>query len=369
VIAGTPEANADLLHATRFFAPGVAAWFQVRGRSYLLVNDLDLVNARRESRVGTVLSVTPYQHRLRRQVKAPDFFHGLAAALKERRVSRAIVPRSFPAGAAGRLTEAGIRVRIAPDPFLRSRIRKTPLEVRRIRQVLRAAEAGMATGVLTLSESRIGRDGYLYRDGHRLTAEALRDRIDAAIFAAGATPAHSIVAGGSEAADPHARGTGPLPAHRPIVLDLFPRSRSTGYYADITRTVVRGRSDPRTRAAFLAVATAQEMALQTIRPGVDGADVHRLICAFFEKAGFPSLRRGRIREGFFHGLGHGLGLELHEYPTVHGRSSRLEAGQVITVEPGLYYRKLGGIRLEDVVLVTRTGCRKLTRFPTFLEMP
>jgi len=174
----------------------------------------------------------------------------------------------------------------------------------------------MATAVLVLSKSRVAADGTLRLGGRRLTAEILRDRIDAAIFAEGATPNHTIVAGGRQGADPHAQGKGPLKARSPIVLDLFPRSRSTGYYADITRTVVKGRASDRVLSAFLAVATAREMALGTIRAGVDGATVHGRISDFFRKAGFPSVERGPVREGFCHATGHGLGLELHEWKTV-----------------------------------------------------
>ena len=340
------------------------------GRSYLLVNDLELQGARSRSRAGTVLPLSRYYDRLRaRGVTSPDFFQALAEALRERGVRRAEIPQSFPAGALECLSRAGIRTRTLADPFLPGRAVKTPEEVRRIRGAIRAAEAGLATAVLTLAASRIGRDGYLHLHGRRLTSEQLRENAERAMFAAGATPAHTIVAGGPQGSNPHERGTGPLPAHRPIVLDFFPRSRATGYYGDITRTVVKGRADSRIRAAFLAVATAQEMALKMVRAGTDGATIHGRICDFFREAGFPPRRRGPVREGFIHATGHGLGLDLHEYPPVSARHCNLEAGHVITLEPGLYYRDMGGIRIEDVVLVTRRSSRKLTRFPVFLEIP
>jgi Xaa-Pro aminopeptidase len=202
-----------------------------------------------------------------------------------------------------------------------------------------------------------------------LTSETLRSRIDAAIFAAGGIPSRSIVAGGFQGADPHERGRGPLRANRPIVLDLFPRSRTTGYYGDITRTVVKGAPDPRTRAAFAAVTEAVRMARGGVAAGASCAEIHRRVAEHFERAGFPVSRRKGAPEGFFHGTGHGIGLDLHELPHVSLRGGRLEAGNVITLEPGLYYRSLGGIRIEEVVLVTRTGCRQLTRFPVFLEIP
>ena len=339
------------------------------GRSYLLVNDLEVRGARSRSRAGTVLPLSRYFHRLRAAgIASPDFFQALAEALRARGVRRAEIPRSFPAGALECLFRAGIRSRTIPDPFLPGRAVKTPDEVRRIRGAIRAAEAGLATAILTLAASRIGPDGCLHLRDRRLTSEHLREISERAMFAAGAVPALTIVAGGRQGSDPHERGAGPLPAHRPIVLDFFPRSRATGYYADISRTVVKGRADSRTRAAFLAVATAQEMALKMVRPGADGADIHGRVCDFFRKTGFPPRRRGPAGEGFIHATGHGLGLDLHEHPLVGTRPCPLEAGHVITLEPGLYYRGMGGMRIEDVVLVTRTGHRKLTRFPVFLEL-
>jgi len=342
----------------------------VGGRSYLLVNDLEVRGARSRSRAGTVLPLSRYFDRLRAGgIASPDFFQALAEALKERGVRNAEIPRSFPAGALECLSRSGIRTRTISDPFLPGRAIKTPEEVRRIRGAIRAAEAGLAAAVLTLAAGRIGPDGYIHLRGRRLTSEHLRESAERAMFAAGATPAHTIVAGARQGLDPHERGTGPLPAHRPIVLDFFPRSRASGYYADISRTVVKGRADSRTRAAFLAVATAQEMALKMVRAGADGAAIHGRVCDFFRKAGFPPRRRGPVREGFIHATGHGLGLDLHEHPLVGTRHCTLEAGHVITLEPGLYYSDMGGIRIEDVVLVTRTGRRKLTRFPVFLEIP
>jgi Xaa-Pro aminopeptidase len=298
-----------------------------------------------------------------------SFFQALSEALRERRVRTADVPESFPSGAAACLAEAGIRLRTVPDPYLPARAIKTPEEVRRIGDALRAAESGLATAVLTLAAGRIGSDGFIHLQETRLTSEILREKVERTMFAAGAVPAHTIVAGGRQGRDPHEPGNGPLPANRPIVLDLFPRSRTTGYYGDITRTVVKGKADSRTRAAYLAVLTAQELGVRMIRAGVDGSAIHGRIRDFFRAAGFPLRERGPVREGFIHGTGHGLGLELHEPPSLGKKRCVLKAGHVITVEPGLYYRDLGGIRIEDVFLVTSRGHRKLTRFPTFLEIP
>ena len=336
----------------------------------LLVGDLEIEGARRQATVDAVVPFSRIAARLaRRRVRGADLHRIVGEELRRRGARRVEVPFSYPAGGIAGLRRAGLRVASHPEPFFPERSRKSSSELRSIRAALRAAEAGLAAAVVTLAASRIGRDGRLRLGNRILTSEILREIAERAMFAAGAAPDRSIVAGGIQGADPHHRGSGALAAHRPIVLDFFPRHRLTGYYGDITRTVVKGRADARTRRAYLTVRRAQRLAFGLIRHGADASAIHGRLLELFREAGYPMQGGGRRREGFFHGTGHGLGLELHEPPTIGSRPARLEAGQVITVEPGLYYSWLGGIRIEDVVRVTRNGCRRLTRFPVFLEIP
>ncbi|MCI0567689.1 MAG: Xaa-Pro peptidase family protein [Acidobacteria bacterium] len=367
---GTPDREANLLYACGYSCADPVGWFLHHGRSFLLVNDLEIAGARRSATVDTVLPLSRYFGALgRRRVTRINVARALAEALRERGARRVEVPRAFPAGGLEDLRRAGLRPLVALDPFFPARSRKTPAEIRAIRAALRATEAGLATAVLTLAACQIRRDGFLYLAGEPLTSESLRERAERAMFAAGAAPDRSIVAGGLQGADPHHRGTGPLPAHRPIVLDFFPRHRTNGYHGDLTRTVVKGRADSKTHRAFQAVLEAQRLAFRLIRHGAEGSEVHGRVCRFFEAAGYPMRRTEKRREGFFHGTGHGLGLELHEPPDLGRVPGPLQAGQVVTVEPGLYYPDWGGIRIEDVVVVARRGCRKLSRFPVFLEIP
>jgi len=177
------------------------------------------------------------------------------------------------------------------------------------------------------------------------------------------------VASGQHGCDPHDVGNGPIRAGEPVIIDIFPRSEKTGYFADITRTVVKGKPRPRVREMYDAVLAGQRGALRMIKPGVVASDIHGAILALFEKRGFKTGQIDGRMQGFFHGTGHGLGLEIHEAPRIAMNDTRLEAGMVVTVEPGLYYAGIGGMRIEDTVLVTRTGMRNLTRFPKFLEIP
>jgi Xaa-Pro aminopeptidase len=187
-------------------------------------------------------------------------------------------------------------------------------------------------------------------------------------MAEGCLPSHTICAPGDQAVDPHEEGRGPIRAHTPIVMDIFPRSESTGYYGDLTRTVVRGRASPRLHELYAVVHEGVRLGHGLVKDGAEGLEIHRRIQALFDRQGYPTgVKAGRM-QGFFHGTGHGLGLEIHEPPSIGKRLSTLRAGHVVTVEPGLYYLGLGGVRLEDVALVTRRGSRNLTRVLKHLEI-
>ncbi len=193
--------------------------------------------------------------------------------------------------------------------------------------------------------------------------------IDCAIAEVGGLAAHTIVAGGEQGCDPHEGGHGQLFANEPIILDIFPRAQATGYFGDITRTVVRGRASEAVRKLYDAVHAGQRLAFRRMRAGTPTAEIHRAVQELFVSRGYSTGPRNGRMAGFFHGTGHGLGLEIHEAPRVGATSTgKLQAGQVVTVEPGLYYPGIGGVRLEDVALVTAKHPRNLTRFEKVLEV-
>jgi Xaa-Pro aminopeptidase len=259
-------------------------------------------------------------------------------------------------------------VKVKRGPFFKDREIKTADEVRKISEALGLAEQGMQAAIKVLRAARIGRDGFLWQRGDKLTSEHIQGVINAAIAVLGGTANHTIVACGNQGCDPHEAGHGPLKAHRPIILDIFPRDARTGYWGDITRTVVRGRASEPVKALYATVAKGQEIAFQKLRDGVNSQDIHEAVHASFRKAGFVTRRRGGRMQGFFHGTGHGLGLEIHELPRVSSVDVTLRAGNVVTVEPGLYYWGIGGVRLEDVALIQARGARNLTTFPKVLEI-
>jgi Xaa-Pro aminopeptidase len=291
----------------------------------------------------------------------------VARVLMQLGLRRVTVPRSFPLGLARELERRRVRLDLGPDPFWPERELKEPREVRAIGASLRAAEAGLLAGIEALRSCRI-RNGWLKRDGRRFTAEDLRSAVNTRMMADGFVPAHTICAPGDQAVDPHEGGHGPIRAHQPVVMDIFPRSEATGYFGDLTRTVVRGRASFALHEIYAIVHEGVRLGHRMLRAGASGMTIHKAIQALFERQGYQTgLKDGRM-QGFFHGTGHGLGLEIHEPPSIGKRPCTLRAGHVVTVEPGLYYLGLGGVRIEDVALVTATGSRCLTRVPKQLEI-
>jgi Xaa-Pro aminopeptidase len=365
----SPESDADVLYATRFLAPDPLLFLQQGGRRLMLVNDLELGRAQRVAYVHSVLPWSVYARDIERRGWRATPARVIHRVLAERGIRRVQVPGSFSLALARELSRRGIRISTETGQFWPQREIKRADEVRSIAAALRAAEAGIEAGITALRACRIGRDGFLRHGGRRFTAEELRAVVNTAVLARGAVPAHTICACGDQAVDPHEAGHGPLRAHVPIVIDVFPRAEATGYFADITRTLVRGRANERLQEAYAVVSQALDLALRSARPGLRGASLHEQVRAHFERHGYPTgERRGRM-QGFVHGTGHGVGLEIHEAPAISAhRLGRLRTGQVIALEPGLYYLGLGGVRIEDLALVTRIGCRKLTRLPRTLEV-
>jgi Xaa-Pro aminopeptidase len=367
LIVAASETDADLLYATKFWAGDPFIFLQRNGKRTLVLSDLEIDRARRQARADEFVSFSKLEREVQGKAKkAPPDEKVLSYFLRKRGVRSTIVPANFALSYAEELHANRIRLRATNGLFWPDRETKSDKEIQMIGRALRITEIGLARGVGVLKASKPGPGKKLRWCGRILTAELLRAEIDSAILFAGGKPNGTIVAGGDQACDPHERGFGPLHANSLIILDVFPRDATTGYFGDMTRTVVRGRASEAQRKLWETVKAGQALALKRIKAGVDGMSIHRAIQDLFTKRGFPTEVRKERRVGFFHGTGHGLGLEIHEYPRL--QKVTLKAGHVLTVEPGLYYPGLGGTRHEDVVVVTKAGCRVLSRFPKQLEI-
>jgi len=363
------ERDANMLYATGLFVPDAFIYLRAGGRPLLVMSELEIDRARKQAPHCRTVSLSAYQQKLRRDgVKSPRYAHVIRQILREQKIRRVIVPDNFPLGLAKDLKKLGIKLKPRPGFFPKREI-KSADEIRKISAALTMAEVGMAEGMEVLRRSKIGRNRNLIYHGLPLTSEKLRSVIDCAILQACGLAANTIVAGGKQACDPHERGFGRLRANEPIIIDIFPRSQKTGYFGDITRTVVRGRANEAVKKLYDTVWRGQKIGFEKIRARVATADVHNAVQKFFIQQGYRTGRRNGRMEGFFHGTGHGLGLEIHEAPRMGASSTAtLRPGHVVTVEPGLYYPEIGGVRLEDVALVTANGAKNLTRFEKVLEI-
>src|SRR5438876_87653 len=370
LIYSASETDANMLWATRFFAPDPFIFIKKGRKTYLVMNDLEIDRAKSQASVNNVLSYSEYARRWQqRGIQFPPAAEVLVEVFKDLQIQTVEVPSTFPLDLADRLRNLGIKVNAKADPFWPQREIKTEQEIGFISESLRAAERGMEAGIDAVRRSEIRKNEYLYFDGTPLTSEILKRIINTTIMAEGYVPSHTIVSSGDQCVDPHNQGAGPIRANTSIIMDIFPRSQKTGYFGDITRTVVRGRASEAIRKLYATVLNGQKIAFDKMRAGVATVKVHEAVQELFVREGYKTAKRDGRMQGFFHGTGHGLGLEIHESPRMGPHSAgELRPGQVITVEPGLYYPGLGGVRLEDVAVITEKAPRNLTRFEKVLEI-
>lgn len=369
LVYAASERDADMLYATRFLAPDPFLWFEAKGRRRIVVSELEYDRARREARADEVIGFPEIVGSLRKRLgRAPRMAEICAAALKRHGVRRAAVGPDFPLGMAQALGRLGIRVVPCEGGLFPEREIKTVAEVRQMRASLRVASALVELAADLIHRSRPRKDGRLWLGGIPLTSERVQGEVRMEAARRGFESPHPIVAGGIQGCDPHERGHGPLRANQLIILDIFPRNLATGYHGDLTRTVVRGRASEAQRRLYDAVKRGHALAMGLIRAGADGMRIHGKVQALFDSWGYPTGVKGGRHEGFFHGTGHGLGLEVHEAPRISRVPQRLRAGHVVTVEPGLYYAAIGGVRIEDVVLVCKGGAERLSRCSVPLEI-
>jgi Xaa-Pro aminopeptidase len=358
------ERSADALYFGRVSIPDPFVAFGARGKKYAIVSALEFGRVRRTSDFDVVLPLERYLQRAREvwPQRKPGGAEVIYLAARELGQTRFTVPPDFPAGIYEKLFELGLDLEVAEGALFPQRETKTPAEAAAIREGNRCSAAGLAAAERVLRASRVKGRQLVYQ-GRELTSERLKVAIETACLEAGAISFNTIAAGGDQACDPHERGSGPLRAHELIIVDIFPRVTRTGFYGDMTRTFLRGRASEAQRALVAAVRAAQLAALKSIRAGVNGRAVHGKVVEIFTARGYETKHTPKGSVGFFHGTGHGVGLDIHEPPRVSGTVDyALKKNSVVTVEPGLYYPGLGGCRIEDVVQVTATGVKMLSSY-------
>lgn len=360
--------GADMFYATSFRVSDDFVFVEHRGKKTILLSDLEVDRGRKEAAVDEVVSYSALAKALEcRSGKKPTYAKVVATFVKKHAASRVNVPETFPLGLARTLEKEGLSLKVVEGIFYPERVLKSAEEVRNIERALRITELGMERAHEILKATTVGKRHQLLWGGKSLTSERLRQEVEMTLYAAGGLPeGQSIIAGGKQACDPHERGHGPLYAHQLIILDLFPRDAATGFYGDLTRTIVRGRASDTQRHLWESCLQGQKNVLKKLRPGSFGDSIYEELQQFFTEKGYPREMKNGHWSGFFHSTGHGLGLEVHEFPRFE--SATFAPGNVFTIEPGLYVPGIGGVRHEDVVLMTKAGHRMLSRFPKQLEI-
>lgn len=350
--------NADMYYATRFLSADPIIYLCLsQGREDLLiVSQMEYERARKESIVKEIRSTLDYGYNLQ-----PEEL--ILKILRDEGVDAIEVPKYFPVYTADALRREDIEViPVEKVAMAKEREIKTEQELNYMRKAQRACEDAMGVAIEVIKNSSM-KDNYLVTNGEILTAELLKAYIEHALIDSGCSSdaGEPIVGCGNKTADPHYSGHGPVSAHDTIIIDIFPRLNAERYFADMTRTVVKGEPPKELTEMYAAVMQAQDAALELVKAGVRCKEVHGRVCDIFEEKGYGTLRI-KSKNGFIHSTGHGVGLDLHENPHVGDNDYELCAGNVITIEPGLYDPEVGGVRLEDMVLVLKNGCENLTQF-------
>ena len=349
-------------------------YVEVGGRRHAVVSALEV--SRVEELPGDLVVHTfeefDYESLLARGLGSHELWPALWVSVAERlELTDAVVPLGFPLGHAEKLREAGVALRV-DQPFFDARRRvKNETELEGIRRACRAVEAGMARAVEMLRAADRSNGG-LALDGDPLTCERIRAELERVFGENGAVADAFTVSRGAQTAIGHDPGSGRIVDGDVVLFDLYPRDRETACFADFTRTVTVGPPSEEIALYHRLSKEALDLAVAMVRPGVDGRDIHRAVCDYFHEHGQKTqLHKAPgevLRDGYFHGTGHGVGLEVHEEPSLGRLGGKLVAGDVVAVEPGLYRHGYGGVRLEDLVLVTEDGAEVLTDFPYDLEL-
>ncbi len=364
IIAGIPTQNLTLFHQTKFIVHDPAALIIefIDDKEYrtLLVRSLEVDRAKKDAKVDAVIWPGKFEPKegfdSDRELHTPQ---GLAEFLLQKKISHVTLDRNSPAVFWHCLERAGIKVECNPTEGFTQRRTKDEQEIEQLRNAQHTTEKVMQIACELIGNSIPSKDGSLQKNGLTITSEYVQHIIDIELLKSGYENPGSIVAGGPQGADCHELGSGPLYTSQPVIIDIFPKNKKTLYNGDCTRTVVNGEIPNQIKKMHSAILEAKENAIKTIAPKVSGNEVHEKTIETLKKYGFNYGMRPEDASpdwcGMVHGTGHGIGLEVHEPPSLGKGGGVLSVGDVITVEPGLYSQALGGIRIEDMVCVTDAG--------------
>jgi Xaa-Pro aminopeptidase len=372
------EHHADMLYISGLFVPDAFIVIGIESDAnpkwHGLLSPLEVDRARKTSKLDKVHLDSDWHDKAAQQGWQRSLSTAAAAFLKEHHIKQVTVPADFPYLYATELTALGFEVTPSPASLFPERIIKSEQEIEQLTHAEKLTAQSMLQAETFIAACGINNDGLVIfpsehaQAGEVVTSEDIRAVIETFLIGQGAVPSHTIVACGTQSADPHNMGSGVIAAHQPIIIDIFPRLVASGYWGDMTRTYVKGKATPELQKMYQTVREGQSMGLDMVQAGTDTAQIHQNITTHFDNQGFKTGVVNGKQGGFLHGTGHGVGLDIHEAPRVSKNGATLEERMVITIEPGLYYQHIGGVRLEDLVVVREYGCDNLTNFHCTLEL-
>ena len=346
--------DTDMKYLTHFTTSDPFVFFKKPGESGVIV--VSQMETGRASREATATVLTRTQAGLPEIMKTEkDPYRATARMIAGQVGKKILVPPNFPIALANAISEYCTIV-VDGGTIQSMRAKKSKIELILMNNVQKVTEKAMERAISLIRSSSV-KKGILYIDKKPLTSEQVRFSMHSLLLEYGCSAVDTIVSCGEDTAIPHMSGSGPLKSDEPIVIDLFPVDEKSGYYADMTRTVVKGEPSKDIREMYDALREAKKLGISRVKAGVSGGEIHQAVVDFFNERGYETDTRG-----FIHNLGHGVGLQVHELPTIGPAGKALESGNVITIEPGLYYPGIGGVRLEDIGAVTARGFNNFTTF-------
>jgi len=354
-VAYASSRDADMRYLTHFTSSDPFVYFRKPGeKGVIIISQMEVGRASREATTAVMTRTQAGLPDILKREKEP--YRAIAQMIANQTGKKVMVPPNFPVALAQAL-EDFCSVTVDKGTVLSIRAKKTRSEINLMKDIQTVTQNAMGQAVSLIRRASV-KKGILIHEGKVLTSEQVKYTMHQFLLKEGCSAVDTIVSCGEDSAIPHMTGTGPLLADEPIVIDLFPVNEKSGYFADMTRTVVKGEPSTEIHEMYDALCEAKHLAISGVKRGIPGSDLYQIVVDFFRERGYESDTRG-----FVHNLGHGVGLQIHELPTVGPAGNALETGNVITIEPGLYYPGIGGVRLEDIGAVTSKGFENFTVFP------
>lgn len=355
MIRDDSHSNTNLYYLTDFEAPDPFIYLRKDGESIIVVPQLEFSRAEEEAKVDHIISSSEFKQGESRD-NGDTKFAIIEKLLDRFEAEKIAVPSDFELKLADELRERNVGIEAIEDKVMDAREIKSSEEVEKLKQAQKITEEAMEKAEKLVGSAEV-EEGELHLDGEVLTSEKLKKEIKLFLFEKNCdVPQEAIVASGYDSAKPHSTGSGPIEGGEPIVIDIFPR-HGNRYFGDMTRTFVKREASEEVKEMKDAVLEAQEAALGVLEKGagVKASEVHNRVCDVLESHGYETLRDNDTESGFLHSTGHAVGIDLHEPPRIAGNDTKLKAGHVLTIEPGLYIPEVGGVRIEDMILITEDG--------------